>query len=253
MNNLNTTDRDSRLMHNRHGGIDYSYNAQAVADSSHGIVVSADVTSDERDCHQLSKQISIVNETIGKHAESIVADSGYYSGEELSKVEDCPADVLVSIPERYNENQYKSSDDKHHINNYNYDTKRDCFLCPQGGELRFVREDTKNRIYTCSSFKQCVYKAECTKSKDSRRIAVSKYHKSIRSQREKQHNKNAIRKLKHRKTIIEPIFGIIKEQLGFRRFSGRGFTNASAQWAFVNCIYNLRKIYKFCGVGVSFS
>jgi len=253
VNNLNTTDRDSRLMHNRHGGIDYSYNAQAVVDSSHGIVVSADVTTDERDCHQLSKQISTVTETVGKHAESIVADSGYYSGEELYKVEECEADVLVSIPERFNENQYKSSEDKHHVNNYSYDTDRDCFLCPRGGELHFVREDKKNRIYRCGLFSHCNYRLECTKSKHSRVITVSKYHQSIRSQREKQQDDMAIKKLRRRKAIIEPIFGIIKEHLGFRRFSGRGFTNASAQWLFVNCIYNLRKIYRIRGVGVSFS
>jgi transposase len=253
VNNLNKTDNDSRLMHTRNGTVDYSYNAQAVADSSHGIVVSADVTTDERDSQQLSQQIDNVKENMGCLAESTVADSGYYSGEELSKAEKCDSDVLVSIPARFNDNQHKSSDDIHHVNNYEYDKRRDCFICPRGGMLHFVREDKKNRIYQCGLFKKCIYHAECTKSRTRRVVMVSKYHTSIRSQRKKQQKREAIEKLARRKTIIEPIFGIIKEQLGFRRFSGRGYKNASAQWQFVNCIYNLRKIYRHCGVSAIFA
>lgn len=253
VNNLSTTDRDSRLMHTRNGSVEYSYNAQAVADSSHGVVVSADVTTDESDSHQLSKQMGTLKETVGKHAESTVADSGYYSGEELSKAEECEVDVLVSIPERYNENQHKSSEDIHHVNNYSYDRERDCFICPRGGELHFVKEDKKNRTYNCNVFDKCIYRKECTKSKYSREVRVSKYHRSIRSHREKHRQGLTFEKLKRRKAIIEPIFGIIKEQLGFRRFSGRGYTNASAQWLFVNCIYNLRKIYRYCGLSAAFA
>ncbi len=253
VNNLNKTDRESRLMHTRRGPVDYSYNAQAVGDSKHGIVVSADVVQDETDSHQLSSQLNNVKDAVGYNALSSVADAGYFSGEELSKADSISSDVLVSIPSRYNENQFKTSSDMHHVNNYDYDTDLDCFICPRGGELHFVSENKKNRIYKCTSFKGCVYKSECTKDKYYRRITVSKYHKNIRFHREKQTDPVVVKKMRQRQGLIEPVFGIIKERLGFRRFTVRGLDKAAAQWSFIASIYNLRKIYKHCGVGVVFS
>lgn len=45
-----------------------------------------------------------------------------------------------------------------------------------------------------------------------------------------------------RKTIVEPVFGQIKEQQGFRRFSFRGKLKVSAEWAIVCLTHNLRKL-----------
>lgn len=47
-----------------------------------------------------------------------------------------------------------------------------------------------------------------------------------------------------RKTIVEPVFGQIKQVRGFRRFSFRGLANVSAEWLFVCATHNLLKIYR---------
>jgi transposase len=46
-----------------------------------------------------------------------------------------------------------------------------------------------------------------------------------------------------RKQTIEPVFGIIKEVLGFRRFSLRGFAAAGAEWTLVCIAYNLKRLH----------
>jgi len=46
-----------------------------------------------------------------------------------------------------------------------------------------------------------------------------------------------------RKQTIEPVFGIIKEVLGFRRFSLRGFAAASAEWTLMCIAYNLKRLH----------
>ena len=51
--------------------------------------------------------------------------------------------------------------------------------------------------------------------------------------------------LKRRKEIIEPIFGTVKRNLGFRRWSVRGLKKVQAEWAVVCTAVNLRKIYKY--------
>ncbi|GJM63245.1 IS1182 family transposase [Persicobacter diffluens] len=47
-----------------------------------------------------------------------------------------------------------------------------------------------------------------------------------------------------RKYKIEPIFGIIKEALGFRRFSFRGEKKVSQEWGLVCLCYNIRRLLK---------
>lgn len=48
---------------------------------------------------------------------------------------------------------------------------------------------------------------------------------------------------KKRKQTVEPVFGIIKEVLGFRRFSLRGEYQADNEWSLVCAAYNLKRLY----------
>jgi transposase len=52
---------------------------------------------------------------------------------------------------------------------------------------------------------------------------------------------------KQRKQTVEPVFGVIKEVLGFRRFSMRGKKKAETEWCLVCLSYNLKKIFKLAG------
>jgi len=47
---------------------------------------------------------------------------------------------------------------------------------------------------------------------------------------------------KRRKAIVEPVFGWIKEALGFRRFSLRGCEKAGAEWNLICTAVNLRRM-----------
>ena len=49
---------------------------------------------------------------------------------------------------------------------------------------------------------------------------------------------------KKRKQTVEPVFGIIKEILGFRRFSLRGEQETNAEWSLVCTAYNLKRFFK---------
>ncbi len=48
---------------------------------------------------------------------------------------------------------------------------------------------------------------------------------------------------KMRKAIVEPVFGQIKEQRGFRRFSLRGLENVRQEWKMVCLASNLLKLF----------
>jgi len=52
---------------------------------------------------------------------------------------------------------------------------------------------------------------------------------------------------KLRKQTVEPVFGVIKEVLGFRRFSMRGKEKAETEWCLVCLSYNLKKMFNLSG------
>jgi Transposase DDE domain len=50
-----------------------------------------------------------------------------------------------------------------------------------------------------------------------------------------------------RKCTVEPVFGIIKETMGFRQFSLRGLTKAAGEWCLVCLAFNLRRLHRLMG------
>lgn len=46
-----------------------------------------------------------------------------------------------------------------------------------------------------------------------------------------------------RKSTIEPVFGIIKEVMGFRRLSLRGLSTVNLEWKLVSLSYNLKRLF----------
>jgi len=51
-------------------------------------------------------------------------------------------------------------------------------------------------------------------------------------------------KYKLRQQTVEPVFGIIKEAMGFRRFSLRGLAKVGLEWTLVCLAYNLRRLHR---------
>jgi hypothetical protein len=46
-----------------------------------------------------------------------------------------------------------------------------------------------------------------------------------------------------RKETVEPVFGIIKKALGFRRFHLRGLGKVDLEWTLVRLAYNIKRFY----------
>jgi len=47
---------------------------------------------------------------------------------------------------------------------------------------------------------------------------------------------------KLRKQSVEPVFGIIKQAMGFRQFLLRGLEKTNLEWQLVTCAYNLKRM-----------
>jgi transposase len=47
-----------------------------------------------------------------------------------------------------------------------------------------------------------------------------------------------------RKAIVEPVFGVLKEQRGMRRFARRGWSQVAVEWALACTAYNLTRMWR---------
>jgi hypothetical protein len=52
----------------------------------------------------------------------------------------------------------------------------------------------------------------------------------------------ARRRYRLRKQTVEPVFGIVKQAMGFRQFLLRGIENVENEWRLVLCAYNLKRL-----------
>ena len=46
-----------------------------------------------------------------------------------------------------------------------------------------------------------------------------------------------------RKQTVEPVFGVIKQAMGFRQFLLRGIEKVSAEWELVCLAYNVKRLF----------
>jgi transposase len=246
-NHLNVTDPESRMMISN-GGKEFGYNAQGVVDSKDQVIVGARVSQEGIDHHHLTDMIDEAKENTGNESEETVADAGYFSGEELQKSSEKGHSVLVNVMPVVG----KHPCDKTGIfskEKFRYDKKNDEYICPLGKVLVYQRTAKKRRrykvrIYRCQSFRECPNRDDCSKDKGGRAIERSPYEGAIKKQKERQKESRSKELLSKRKTIVEPVFGWIKHNLGFRRWSYRGLVSVNAQWNLVCTTINLKKLYK---------
>ena len=55
-----------------------------------------------------------------------------------------------------------------------------------------------------------------------------------------------------RKTIVEPVFGQIKQARGFRQFLLRGITKVKGEWSLICTTHNLLKLWRRTGSKMAF-
>ena len=252
--NMNSKEKEARVMRNS-GKKELSYNAQAVVDDKHQILVGIDLINNENDAESLVPMIDEVKETTSKIPEVTLADSGYATAEQLSDASIKEYKVLLNITEKSNISTGPRKDKPFHASNFKYDENKDVMICPELKELKFFEIDSsknkryKVRKYKCKDYEDCPKRWDCSNSKTGREVKLNPFYKIIEKQIEYQELEVNKEKLKRRKALIEPIFALIKEIDGFRRFTVKGLENAKTQWSMICTSVNLKKMYKFWANG----
>jgi len=245
---INTTDSQcTRIkgVQGTHAG----YNAQAVVDEKHGLIVASDVVSENNDLSQFANQVDQANETLGRKCETACGDSGYADTEELEKIDRQEIKVIVPSQRQASQKKPKPFDKE----NFRYDKRKDCYICPEGYllEFRYMNKVQKSKVYVIRESSLCFncrYFGLCTKAKTGR--TVSRLIKEeLRERLEAQYEQPESQKIyKLRMQRAEVPFGHIKRNLKVNAFLVRGLDGVKAEMSLLASCFNISRMITILGV-----
>lgn len=231
------------------GRMRFAYNAQAVVDHEHDLIVALGVTSEQNDLAQLVPMLQRVARVLGSVAKQTVVDSGYASGEQLDAARREGFPVLTLVKAESDTKQFPKS-------SFVYDEERDGYVCPRGELLTLATHSKDDRkatferaVYRCHVV-GCPERAVCTRDSNGRSVKRSPFEDALEHQRTLLAKPEMRTLYDLRKEIVEHVFGCIKSDAGFHRFTVRGLAKVLAQWALACTAFNLKKLCRIWAAGL---
>ena len=253
-NSYSKTDQDATFMrmkedHMRNGQLKPAYNLQISTNDQFILHYSLHQTT--TDTTTLKDHLEDYNKTHGQLPKAVVADAGYGSDENYNLLEQLNIEPYIKYNYFDKEQRSRKQESSFTEKNFLYNHSEDTFTCPAGKTL--YPAGTRERT-TATGFKQInnTYKTEecsgCQFSQQycnysSKRIEVN--HR-LRTAKEKV-RKNLLSEQglyyrKKRPCDVEPVFGQIKSNKGYKRFLLRGLTKVEIETGLLAIGHNLKKI-----------
>lgn len=261
---INLTDKDAQLQKDKSRTVP-GYRGQIAVDGENQIIVANDVTDKQNDSSQLipmaDEMLENIDEITSKTndettAIKLTADGGYSSGKALvelqkekykDKVDPYVPDTVSEDKER-GKGHNKSS--PYHRKKFINNKEDNSYTCPNGNKLNYAtKKKTKTATYLVynnyKACKKCKYFGKCTTDKNGRQFLVSEYHVHIDNMRKKLSTDEGDSIYRRRKAIVEPVFGNMSYNMGFREFLLRGKRKVKGEFSLMCTAHNLLKITRF--------
>jgi hypothetical protein len=179
---LSRTDADARFLRQRGGRFELGYTGEIAVSEDHWIVAQR-VTQNAADNDSLLPMLAEVKRRGGALPEQVLADSGYFSVENLKQLERAKLDAYVP---------------------------------------------DSNLARALNLGKRCKGRARAAAHRRMRQKLRSPAGRTIYGKR---------------KAIVEPVWGVLKEQRGMRQFRTRGKEKVAAEFILAVLAYNLTRLY----------
>ncbi|WP_024641716.1 IS1182 family transposase, partial [Pseudomonas syringae] len=240
---VSLTDPDSRSMMTRGMGI-VGYNVQTVVDTQHHLIVAHEVTNVGSDRDQLSSIAKQAREAMASDSLSVVADRGYFKGEQILACHD--AGITAYVPKPMTSGA--KADGRFNNDAFIYDAAKNEYICPASNALiwRFssVEKGLKLHRYWSSKCQNCTLKSQCTPSTERR---VRRWeHEDVLEGMQLRLSK-APEMMRVRKRTVEHPFGTLKQWMGATHFLTRKLAGVSTEMSLNVLAYNLKRVMKIIG------
>ncbi|MCL1896478.1 MAG: IS1182 family transposase [Clostridiales bacterium] len=239
-NEISTVDPDARLMGNNRSGVDVAYNVQAAVDGKAHLVAAFDISQNPTDHGQLANMTEKAQAALGENGLTVLADKGYYGGEEIEKAEKLGPGLLV-VARQLKPGEKDGS--KYSLDKFVYDNERDEYICPEGNVLPAHSEaTTKDRqFFDKAACAACPARGECLNKENQKfRRIVRKSHNDALDRADKRYAEN-LEEYKYRQQIVEHVFGTVKRTMDGGYFLLRTIEKVRAETALLFLGYNIKR------------
>ena len=249
----NKTDKDASVMSKPAHNL-MAYNSQITVDDTFKFIVATDISCNGHDLDQLHNMATKTKEIIDNKNMIFTADKGYYSSVEIKKCLDDGIETIV--PLRNTATKKKIKDARFSKNQFSYNHKDDCYICPNNQMLnnsntQYKRGNRMLDVYRLSSklCKACPLKSSCLSDKTNYKQMYRWEHEIIIDDYTKKMNtKEAKYIVKKRGSIVEHPFGTIKRTLGWDHFLVRSKEKVLGENALIMFTYNFRRLLNLIGM-----
>jgi hypothetical protein len=230
-------------MKTRGGGI-VGYNLQTAVDTQHHLIVAHELITEGSDRDQLAKMAEHAREATGIKELTVVADRGYFKGEQILQCEQ--VGITPIVPKTLTSNSL--ADGRFDKQDFIYIAADDEFRCPANERAikRFTTLEGEQAIhvYWSSACTQCSIKDRCTTSKY-RRIRRWQHEHVLDSMQERLDRRPEMMRVR-RQTVEHP-FGTIKHWMGSTHFLTRTLPRVRAEMSLHILAYNLKRVMRILG------
>ena len=240
---ISLTDPDARSMKTRGVGI-VGYNVQTAVDVKNHIIITHEVSNAGSDRSQLAKIAQQAKQALAVEHLEVVADRGYYNGEEIHACE--RANITTYLPKpKTSGNRAKGQFDK---SDFIYNSADDEYKCPAGERViyRFSTESkgkTQHR-YWSSACIRCAIKAKCTTGKY--RYVNRWEHEAVLDRAEARLADNPDM-MRIRRATVEHPFGTLKAWMGSTHFKTKTLGRVSTEMSLHVLAYNMKRVMNLIG------
>ena len=244
---ISLTDPDARSMATSGRGTGMvGYNVQTAVDTKNHLIVSHEVTNVGHDRSQLASMSAQAQEAVGKKEITVVADRGYYSGNEILACEELGVLPLVPKP-LTSGNRAQGLFDKR---DFVYYAARDEYLCPAGqaAPWRFttIEHGLQLHKYWSSACPSCPMKSQCTTGKNRR---ITRWEHEYVLDRMQQRLNVWPNPMRLRRQTVEHPFGTLKAWMGATHFLTKSLPRVKAEMSLHVLAYNLKRVMSILGIG----
>jgi transposase len=243
---ISLTDPDARSMATSGRGTGtVGYNVQTAVDDKHHLIVAHEVTNVGHDRSQLSSMAKEARDAIGTEQLTVLADRGYFDGEEILKCDQAGITALVPKPQTSN-NKAQGLFDKR---DFRYIPADDEYQCPAGQRAiwRFttVEHGMTLHKYWSSACPRCSIKSQCTTG-PYRRIARWEHEQVLEAMQDRLDRTPEASRLR-RQTVEHP-FGTLKAWMGSTHFLTKTLPRVSTEMSLHVLAYNLKRAMQIIGI-----
>lgn len=244
---LSLTDPDARSMATSGKGTGMvGYNVQTAVDAEHHLIVAHEVTNVGHDRSQLSSMAKSARDATASEDLTVVADRGYFDGEEILACE--KAGITAFVPKPLTSGS--KADGRFGKQDFVYIAQDDQYRCPAGQRLikhmTTVEDGMALGVYWCSVCPACPMKEQCTTGKERR---VRRWeHEAIIDAMQARLDRDPDKMRVRRQTAEHP-YGTIKAWMGATHFLTKTLGRVSTEMSLHVLAYNLKRVMKILGTG----